>query len=231
MILVEDGPSGQAALFDAPCALIRADTAAEVDAALARLDAVRAEGRWVAGFASYELGYALEPRLAPLLPTRRDLPLLVFGVFDEPRDAAPILARAAAEAPGAALSRLTPDWSAETHARAMARVLDHIAAGDIYQANLTLRMRARRSGTALGLYGALAARQPVRHGAFVALPDLPVLLSRSPELFFATDAEGAIETRPMKGTAPRATNPAHDAALRIELENSIKNRAENLMIV
>jgi para-aminobenzoate synthetase component 1 len=92
-------------------------------------------------------------------------------------------------------------------------------------------MRARRAGPALGLYGALAARQPVGHGAFVALPECPVLISRSPELFFATDATGRIETRPMKGTAPRASNPAHDAALRLELQQSVKNRAENLMIV
>ena len=92
-------------------------------------------------------------------------------------------------------------------------------------------MRAHASGPALGLYGALRRRQPVGYGAFLGLPEMPVLISRSPELFFATDAEGRIETRPMKGTAPRATNPAHDAALRMELHSSLKNRAENLMIV
>ncbi|OYX45295.1 MAG: aminodeoxychorismate synthase, component I [Rhodobacterales bacterium 32-67-9] len=231
MILLEDGPDGAPSLFDAPRALIRAETGAELDGALAALDAARADGRWLAGFVSYEAGYAFEPRLAPLMPAHRRVPLLAFGVYDAPGDAAPALARAAAEAGGARLSPATPGWDAEAHGAALARILAYIGAGDIYQANLTMPMRARREGTALGLYGALAARQPVRHGGFVALPDLPVLVSRSPELFFATDADGRIETRPMKGTAPRASNPAHDAALRLDLQQSLKNRAENLMIV
>ena len=231
MILVEDGPNGAPALFDRPRRLIRADGADEVASALAALDTARDEGMWIAGFASYELGYALEPRLEPLMPDNRRLPLLAFGLYNAPEDAAGFLERATEGASGARLSAPEPCWSAEDHGRALGRIHDYIAAGDIYQANLTMGMRARRSGSAPGLYAALRARQPVRHGAYVALPGLPVLLSRSPELFFATDAGGRIETRPMKGTAPRASNPAHDAALRMELEQSLKNRAENLMIV
>ncbi|WP_347310379.1 aminodeoxychorismate synthase component I [Defluviimonas sp. SAOS-178_SWC] len=231
MILLEDGPNGAPTAFDAPRDLIRADSGAELDGALAALDAARAAGRWLAGFVSYEAGYAFEPRLAPMMPQNRRVPLLAFGVYDAPGDAAPVLARAADEAGGAGLSPATPAWDAGAHGAALARILAYIGAGDIYQANLTMPMHAMRTGTALGLYGALAARQPVHHGGIVALPDLPVLISRSPELFFATDADGRIETRPMKGTAPRASNPAHDAALRLDLQQSLKNRAENLMIV
>ena len=231
MILIENGPGGGPALFDAPGRIIRAETAEEVAPALAALDAARAAGLWAAGFLSYETGYALEPRLAGLMPSRRSLPLLAFGLYGSPLAAGAVLARAGAEAAGARLSPATPDWSAAEHAAAMARVLDYIGAGDIYQTNLTMQMRAAFSGTPLGLYGALRARQPVGHGALVALPDCPVLVSRSPELFFSTNADGVIETRPMKGTAPRASNPAHDAALRLELQQSVKNRAENLMIV
>jgi len=231
MILLENGPQGKAVIFDAPKSVIRADSINDVAGALGAIDAALAAGRWVAGLASYELGYAFEPRLAPLMPPGRNLPLLAFGVYDTPRRAEAVLARAASEAATARLTAPVAGWGAPAHARAMARVLAHIAAGDIYQANLTLRMRAERGGTALGLYGALRARQPVGHGAFVDLPDLPTIVSRSPELFFATTADARIETRPMKGTAPRASNPAHDAALRLELQNSLKNRAENLMIV
>ncbi|MCB2124336.1 MAG: aminodeoxychorismate synthase component I [Rhodobacteraceae bacterium] len=231
MILIENGPGGGPALFDAPGRIIRAETAEEVAPALAALDAARAAGLWAAGFLSYETGYALEPRLAGLMPSRRSLPLLAFGLYGSPLAAGAVLARAGAEAAGARLSPATPDWSAAEHAAAMARVLDYIGAGDIYQTNLTMQMRAAFAGTPLGLYGALRARQPVGHGALVALPDCPVLVSRSPELFFSTNADGVIETRPMKGTAPRASNPAHDAALRLELQQSVKNRAENLMIV
>lgn len=231
MIVLEHGPGQRPALFAAPRAVIRADTTAEVEGALAALDRARAQGLWLAGFASYELGYALEPRLAALMPPVRDVPLLLFGAFDAPDDATPFLARAMAEAPAARLSAARPDWTAGDHAAAIGRLLDYIGAGDIYQANLTMPMRAASEGSAEGLYGALKARQAVDYGAFVRFDDCPAILSRSPELFFATTADGAIETRPMKGTAPRASNPAHDAALKMELRNSIKNRAENLMIV
>lgn len=231
MILVENGPAGRAALFGRMRSMIRADTAAEVTGAFDALDRARSEGYWCAGFATYELGYALESRLAPLMPGTRDLPLLLFGVYDAPDSAAPILARAAAEAAGVRLSSPCPAWTETEHGQAIRQVLAYIAAGDIYQVNLTMQMRAAAEGTALGLYGALRARQPVAHGAFIDLPNCPAILSRSPELFFSTGADGHIETRPMKGTAPRASNPAHDAALRLDLQNSLKNRAENLMIV
>ncbi|HQY44891.1 MAG TPA: aminodeoxychorismate synthase component I [Paracoccaceae bacterium] len=231
MIILEHGPGGASALFRAPRRMIRADSMAEVDAALDALDRARADGHWLAGFASYELGYALEPRLSGLMPGGRTLPLLQFGVFDAPEPADGFLAEAAADASEARLSPAVAEWGAQDHAVAIARILDYIAAGDIYQTNLTMRMRAVAQGSAAGLYSALRARQPVAHGAYVAFPDCAPILSRSPELFFATTADGRIETRPMKGTAPRASNPAHDAALRMELQQSIKNRAENLMIV
>lgn len=231
MILIENGPGGGPALFDAPRRVIRAETVDAVAPALAAVDAACAAGLWAAGFLSYEAGYALEPRLAERIPAERDLPLLALGLYDAPQSAESILARAAVEADGARLARAIPGWTAEEHAAAMARLLSYIRAGDIYQANLTMPMRTTFAGTPAGLYGALRARQPVGHGALVALPDCPVLISRSPELFFATDAGGGIETRPMKGTAPRASNPARDRALRRELQSSVKNRAENLMIV
>ncbi|MCX8509189.1 MAG: aminodeoxychorismate synthase component I [Rhodobacteraceae bacterium] len=231
MILLEHGPGGRPALFRDARAMIRADRADQVASALAALDAARAAGHWLAGYASYELGYALEPRLTRLMPEGRGLPLLQFGVYAGPEAADAVLAKAEAGAGEARLGPAQPDWTAGDHAEAIARIHDYIAAGDIYQANLTMGMMAAFTGTPLGLYGALRARQPVAHGAFLAMPEAPVILSRSPELFFACDAEGRIETRPMKGTAPRASNPAHDAALRMELQQSIKNRAENLMIV
>ena len=76
-IRFDHGPlGGGAALFHDPCAMIRADTPAEVPGALAALAHAQREGHWVAGYASYELGYALEPRLAALMPAKRRLPLL-----------------------------------------------------------------------------------------------------------------------------------------------------------
>ena len=165
MILVENGPGGGPAVFGAPRALVRADTAADVPAALDALDAALASGHWVAGVASYELGYALEPRLAPLMPGGRRLPLLHFAVTGAPVAGEPALARAEAET--GAISRPGPSWDAANHARAARTVLDLIRAGDIYQANLTFPFHASWTGTPLGLYGALRRRQPVPHGAVV----------------------------------------------------------------
>lgn len=225
MILVEHGPGGRPALFDRPLAVIRADTADAVPAALAALDRARTDGHWVAGMLSYELGYVLEPRLLPLLPTDRRQPLLHFGVYGGPQPLPPM------PDDGSRISGMKASWGPENHAQAVRHILGLIDAGDIYQANLTFPFTARWSGTPLGLYAALLRRQPVPHGAVVALPDAPAIVSRSPELFFATDAAGRIETRPMKGTAPRDADPARDAALKHDLAHSAKDMAENLMIV
>jgi para-aminobenzoate synthetase component 1 len=112
------------------------------------------------------------------------------------------------------------------------KVMAYIAAGDCYQINLTFPLATRLlSGTALGLYGALRARQAVGHGAFLNLGVGPVIVSRSPELFLRLEATGRIEARPMKGTAPRDPDPVRDAALAEELRASTKGQAENLMIV
>jgi para-aminobenzoate synthetase component 1 len=204
--------------------VIQASEPAQVPAALTRLQDAQQQGYWLAGYASYELGYALEPRLAPLLPQNRQLPLMRFGLYKPPVPAEGFTS-------AGALHDLTPRWNATHYARAFRAVHDYIGAGDIYQANLTFPIDARADGSAKGLYAALAARQSVGHGVLVEQEDGPALLSRSPELFFRTDSDGRIETRPMKGTLPRLNDPAQDAAQRTTLSRDEKNQAENLMIV
>ena len=231
MILFEHGPGGGAALFAAPREVIIARRADEVRAALARADAARAGGAWVAGYVAYEAGYALEPKLARLMPARRPGPLVALGVFETPQDAGAVLAQAADQAGAARLSRLRRGITRAGYGAAFAKVADYIAAGDCYQINLTFPLSARlEAGTALGLFGALRARQSVGYGVFCDLGVGPVVMSRSPELFFRVDG-GAISARPMKGTAPRDPDPVRDAALAAELAVSEKARAENLMIV
>ena len=224
MIILEHGPGG-AALFARAAALVVARDAAEVLPALARLDAARAAGRWVAGYLAYEAGFALEPALAGLLPKVAG-PLLAFGIYDGPV-AAPALPQADAR-----LAPLVPRISRAEYGAAFARVQEYIGAGDCYQINLTFPLETRLlSGTPLALYTALRARQPVGHGAFVDLGVGPVLVSRSPELFLRLDAAGRIEARPMKGTAPRDADPVRDTELAEALRASPKDQAENLMIV
>lgn len=222
-------PGGAACQFADPIRMIEAVEAADVPAALDALDAARAEGLWLAGYASYELGYVLEPKLAPLLPETRKLPLLRFGVYAGPEVAEDLpMGRAGLDV---GLGPLRPRWDEARYCEAFEQVHEAIGAGDIYQANLTFPIDCDAHGDAAMLYGALMARQPVLHGALVQQEGLPALLSRSPELFFRTTPGGHIETRPMKGTQPRSEDPVQDRANRDFLIADEKNNAENLMIV
>lgn len=231
-IRFDRGPLQGGTYFDRPQRVIRADRPEQVSAALAALDRARAEGNWLAGYATYELGYALEPKLSGRMPEGRRLPLLCFGVYEAPLPQnAEGRARPGPQPGCAGLEAITPRWTYERYAEAFAEVNRNIGKGDIYQANLTFPIDADAYGTAGELYAALQAKQAVGHGVLVEQDGLPDLLSRSPELFFRTDAEGMIETRPMKGTQPRSDDPLEDARRRDFLRQDEKNRAENLMIV
>jgi para-aminobenzoate synthetase component 1 len=113
---------------------------------------------------------------------------------------------------------------------AVARVIEYIYAGDIFQANLSQRLEAPLAGTPLELYRRLRARNPAPFAAFLDFGDLAVA-SSSPERFLRVAPGGHVETRPIKGTRPRGVGPEHDAALALALAESEKDRAENVMIV
>ena len=232
MILCENGPDATPVLFEQPVDTIVAWHPDDVALALARLQAARAKNYWIAGYVAYEAGYGLEPKLAHLMPERREGPLLAFGVFANVGDAGPMMERARTEALDVTMGEPVPMITRAEYDAAFAKVAAYIAAGDCYQINLTFPMQAHLSrGTALGLYGALRARQRVGHGVFCDLGAGPVVVSRSPELFFTVDADGQISARPMKGTAPRDPDPVRDASVAAALQASEKDRAENLMIV
>ena len=99
IILLEHGPGEQPTAFTAPRAVVVARHADDVAPALARLDAARAAGQWIAGWIGYEAGLALEPKLARLMP-EGGAPLLAFGIYDAPGDAAALLDQASAQAAG-----------------------------------------------------------------------------------------------------------------------------------
>ncbi|MCV2880456.1 aminodeoxychorismate synthase component I [Actibacterium sp. XHP0104] len=228
-VYFDQGPLAGGTLFEAPRRVIRAWQPDEVPAALAAMHAAHEAGQWLAGMASYELGYLYTAKLRDLMPEGRDTPLLEFGVFDAPRPGDTWAAQARALAPRARFGEMVPAWQPQDYAAAFDRLHAYIGAGDIYQANLTFPIHMRADGPARGLYAALTAAQPVPHGACLDLGG-PVLLSRSPELFFRVRG-GVIETRPMKGTQPRGATPKADADAIAFLAADEKNRAENLMIV
>ena len=117
------------------------------------------------------------------------------------------------------------------------RIRDHIAAGDIYQANLTRRLETAFDGDPWGLYRRLRTGDPSLFSAYLDLGPGQLsgrpraLLSASPEPFLSVTAEGVVMTDPIKGTRPRGRDAAEDRALARELLSSAKDRAENVMIV
>lgn len=230
-VLFRDDMSGQCTVFCEPVDLVRADSPEEFAPALARLETLRKSGKWLAGFMSYEAGYLFEDKLRRLLPKERRMPLLCFGVFDAPAGNDHALAQPAPwPADREFLTEPRAAWDFEAYRERFDRLHRHLALGDCYQANLTMPFSARWSGDTRAGFWSLIARQPVRYGALVDLGHPPVV-SRSPELFFSTDAEGYIETHPMKGTAPRGATPQEDEAIKAAMLADEKTLAENRMIV
>jgi para-aminobenzoate synthetase component 1 len=113
---------------------------------------------------------------------------------------------------------------------ALTRVREYIVAGDIFQANLSQRFEAPLTESPFALYRRLRDINPAPFAAFLEFGDVTVA-SASPERFLRLDTQRCVEARPIKGTRPRGVYPAHDAALGRALQESIKDRAENLMIV
>ena len=218
MLVVLDGKDGRQT-FGAPRAVIRADSPAEVPPALAAMEAARGAGRWLAGAFAYELGYVLEPRLASLLP-RGPGPLIQFGVYDAPGPDDVVPSGRAYAGP------LRPEWDAADYGQRFQAVKEALAAGDIYQANLSFRAHFAFAGNPRALYEQLRTASSAPYCAFVD-DGTRQILSLSPELFFEIE-DRAIRARPMKGTAARRGD---DAAARAALSASAKDRAENLMIV
>ena len=108
------------------------------------------------------------------------------------------------------------------------RALDYIRAGDIYQVNLSQRFTAPWAGDGWGFHRALHVASPAPFGAFLDAGDFQIA-SSSPERFLRLSGQH-IQTRPIKGTRPRSTDPQRDAQLAYELQTSEKERAELVMI-
>ena len=158
--------------------------------------------------------------------------LACFAVYEKPVDAAatedPVNSQDVAS-DNIFCKSWQASWDQANAAQRIDLIRGGIAAGDYYQINLTTRLHSPFSGDAEAFFSAL---QDSQSGAYAAALDWGdgQILSVSPELFFQRRA-GRITTRPMKGTAPREADPVRDRAAADQLRQSIKERAENLMIV
>lgn len=137
----------------------------------------------------------------------------------------------AAERPKFKLSKpFTSNLSAERYADALEKVDQYIHAGDVYQINFAQRFQSSFEGDPWQAWTALKQIAPTPYAAYIE-NDQGAVLSLSPERFLWCNAQGEVETRPIKGTRPRHSDSDLDLALQEELSNSEKDRAENLMIV
>lgn len=237
-VLLDDARADGAAdaqLLENPSQVFVARRPEDVQPVLQAADAARrASGHSLAGYVAYEAGLALEDRLAPLAAARSGAagPLVWLGLFEQVRTiAADAMPQWLAErAPGtASVGPLDPQLSTGGYLAAFAALQEAIRAGDIYQANLTFPLAGSYRGDPLALYAALRPAAQAGCGG-VVFDGQHWLLSLSPELFVALHGSEA-KAKPMKGTRPRSPDPATDRALADDLAQSIKDKAENLMIV
>ena len=242
-VLLDDARAegaSDAQLFENPRELFVARRPEEVLPVLEAADAARWEsGGTLAGYLAYEAGLALEPKLAPLAAERSGAggPLVWFGLFDRPRviPAAQVpqwLAGRAGSGPESSrpsIGPLEPQLSTGGYLAAFATLKEAIRAGDIYQANLTMPLAGPARGDPVAIYAAIRPDANAGYGGLI-FDGSHWLLSFSPELFFSLRGRAA-KVKPMKGTRARGRTEAEDDALAAELAASLKDKAENLMIV
>lgn len=209
---------------------VEADHPEGLDSLLRYLDEVASSGNpdlIAVGFFTYEAGVWLTGSQALFRPPEVT-PLALFALFDrrqapEPGDDIPI--------PLASVGSVGPDLSREGWRSGVTAIREGIERGDVYQVNLTRRIRLAESVPPRWLASALFAENPVPYAVTIATEDFAVV-SNSPELFLEVDlAEGRVFSAPIKGTAARGPSGPGDETARASLLASEKDAAEHIMIV
>ena len=192
------------------------------------------EQAWVISTGIPEQGTARRERAARRLAFVKETLMRDAGC--EMRDASVRLPHPASRIPAAPsypvpdVPSLRSNFTRPGYLDAVARVIEYVYAGDIFQASLSQRLQAPLAGTPFELYRRLRQRNPAPFAAYLDFGDV-VVASSSPERFLRVDDGRRVETRPIKGTRPRGVGPEHDAALALALAESDKDMAENVMIV
>ena len=231
--------AGKWLYFQNPEKVLRAERVEEV---VPLLREAEESGLFVAGFVSYEAAPAFDSALTT--HPSDGFPLLCLGLFNAPEvlDEIAVGGRGSVRAPysehgsdGASPSNyykigvLKPSVSKAEFVVAIGEIKERIAEGATYQVNYTYRLKTKFSGDAWAFFYELVKGQKTDYAAFVDTGDFAVC-SASPELFFSL-SNGKILARPMKGTARRGRTFFEDWKQAKALQESEKDRAENIMIV
>ncbi|HMP34564.1 MAG TPA: chorismate-binding protein [Kiritimatiellia bacterium] len=215
--------SGEWVCWRDPVATFSTHQTGDVTATLRAIEKQVARGHHALGFLAYEAGAAFDPHFMIQTGATPTLPLLWFALFEE---CTPFTPPAPTPPPPLVLR---PDLSRADYRHALALIKRHIAAGDTYQVNYTFLLRAGAQPALPELFSHLVDRQPSPFAMLIETPAFSIA-STSPERFFSLDGE-RIRVEPMKGTCPRGPLPELDRQAGAALRASVKNRAENVMIV
>ncbi|MFC1718201.1 aminodeoxychorismate synthase component I [Candidatus Poribacteria bacterium] len=236
-----DEDNYQSYVFTSPVKCICCFEKQEFIEALLQIEGILRQGYYLAGFVSYEAGLCLE-EIVPF-EASPDFPLLWFGVYEKPiiydhksgcfhnaEDMNRSLERyEVGQERTCQVHNIRNTVEKETYVKDITSIREAIARGDTYQVNYTFKHKFDFDGNAEDLFFSLCMKQSASYTAFIRCLDRDIL-SLSPELFFQRNAEHVV-TKPMKGTIERGIDNADDIRKAEELHNSIKNRAENVMIV
>ncbi|ALG68746.1 aminodeoxychorismate synthase component I [Beggiatoa leptomitoformis] len=211
------------------------------------------------GYFGYDLGRYLE-KIPTIAHQHKNLPDMAIGLYDwavvsdhqqqqtwlvgQGRDATtfqrwdnlrtlfsnPITDNSPLAPPLRPLAPVSSNLSKAEYTEAFQKIKDYIQAGDCYQINLAQCFSLPMVGDAWASYAQLRQENPVPYGAFLQYP-FATILSCSPEQFLQVQTDGQVQTKPIKGTRPRHSDPQQDKVLAHALQNSHKDQAENVMIV
>lgn len=219
--------------FATPVATVSADDPAQVLPALIELQRrVEEEGLHAAGWVDYAAASGLGSGLsAPAIPGS---PLLSFGLYQTvtrlgelPQKLPELVAPEGGQEPADTIEMA--GFDAIAHADSVNQIKAYLQSGDSYQVNYTQLLNGHWPASSAALFRRMVAAQPRSYAGYLLEKDRAIC-SVSPELFFALDG-AKIRCKPMKGTARRGHYKSQDLAAGVALRESLKDQAENLMVV
>lgn len=209
--------------FNHPVSIIRCSSFQDVLQAFEKIEDALKQGLHVAGFFSYELGYAFEEAFS--FYSLNGFPLIYVGCYEKPQE---YMDQVFVEANSSQINNLRFNLSKEKYFEHIDIIRSYLQAGDVYQITYCLKILFDFEGNAFDLYKKLFAVQPVPYAGFVET-DTYSIASLSPELFLYKKGS-SILSKPMKGTWGRGRGFFSDIAARYKFYHDEKNRAENVMI-
>jgi len=209
--------------FKDPISVISTNEPSLLADCFGRMEEALTSGYYLAGFISYEAGYAFEERL--FQQKNYDFPLLCMGVYPAPSHSFP---QDFFSGKTALLKNIRLNVSKERYFEDISSIREHIACGDVYQITYCIKLLFDFEGEPRALYRHLFNEQPVPYPAYIEAEDWRIL-SLSPEKFLKKRSS-FIATKPMKGTWLRGETPLSDIMERLRFSFDRKNRAENVMI-